>query len=92
MKLVIFIKYFQSKFILVVDTVNGSVRRLYLPGIDENDGASRAKKAISGEQSGSSVYRMCKVFSSDFNAVMFYQEHGLVRTYWSCFSCCFVYN
>ena len=62
----------------MIDTLNGSVRRLLLPGMDENDGVSKAKKMVSGESSKSSTYRICKEFSSEYNTLLFYQEQGSV--------------
>ena len=66
----------QSKFILVADTSSGAVRRLYLPGMDENDLTSKMRKFATEEEPKSSVYCMCSDFSTDFNTVLFYQEQG----------------
>ena len=63
-----------SKFILIVDTVNGTVRRFCLKGMDENDNAGVRRKSTSREAKKTSVYRMCKKFSSNFNLILFYQE------------------
>ena len=68
---------FQSKFMLVVDSYSGTVRRLFINDIEQGGSSgSMFKRFNQKEEQKTFEYRMCSEFSDDFCTVLFYQHEG----------------
>ncbi|CAK8678183.1 unnamed protein product [Clavelina lepadiformis] len=67
----------KSKFMLVVDSYSGTVRRLFINDIEQGGSSgSMFKRFNQKEEQKTFEYRMCSEFSDDFCTVLFYQHEG----------------